>query len=270
MALADIVPSVAKAVGEGTAAVVVTILVDRTGAISPAGSRMLVAHDGRRVGSISPGLDTAFAGIALEALSRQRGQLRSYRLRDGTLDDVGVTGGDLDVFYDVLERPARLVIVGAGHIAVPLARFGKLLDQEVIVLDDRPEFANRERFPEADEIMVGPYRETVSRLPIHTDTAIVLVTRGHVHDQACLEEVLDSPATYVGMIGSKRRVRTVFQHLVEAGRDPELLRRVHAPVGLDINARTPAEIALSVMAEIVKVRRGGTARSLAIGDKIGG
>jgi xanthine dehydrogenase accessory factor len=94
------------------------------------------------------------------------------------------------------------------------------------------------------------------------------VTRGHVHDQACLEEILDGPAAYIGMIGSRRRVQTVMAHAKEAGHDPELLKRVHAPVGLDINAHTPAEIALSIMAEIVNVRRGGRAPSMAMGKRL--
>jgi len=115
----------------------------------------------------------------------------------------------------------------------------------------------------------GPYNPglTAARVPVDADTFIVLVTRGHVHDQACLEEVLYSGAAYIGMIGSRRRVRTVIEHAEARGYDGNLLRRVHAPIGLDLAAQTPGEIAVAIMAEIVNVRRGGHASSLARGAK---
>ena len=121
--------------------------------------------------------------------------------------------------------------------------------------------ATRERFPDAQDLLVGPYRETVRGLQMDEDTYVVLVTRGHVHDQACLEEVAATEARYVGMIGSKRRVRTVLEHATANGVDPSALQRVRAPIGLDIGARTPAEIAIAIMAEIINVRRQGSCRT---------
>jgi xanthine dehydrogenase accessory factor len=158
------------------------------------------------------------------------------------------------------------VIVGAGHIALPLARIAKLADYEVVVLDDRAEYASAERFPDVDSLLIGPYASTLATVPIDPYTCIVLVTRGHVHDQASLETVIESPAAYIGMIGSKRRVRTVLRHLGEKGVDSELLARIHAPIGLDIGARTPAEIAVAIMAEIIQSVRGGTGRPLGRGE----
>jgi xanthine dehydrogenase accessory factor len=175
--------------------------------------------------------------------------------------------GQIKLFVEVQHRPPELIIVGAGHVAQPLAQLGKLCDFTVTVLDDRPQFANRQRFPQADEVLATPLRETLrdwaaaGRLGL--DTYIVLVTRGHQHDIDCLLEVLDTPLGYIGMIGSQRRVRTVFDLLsVEMGIPPETFDRVYAPIGLAIGARSPAEIAVCIMAEIINVLRGGPARSI--------
>jgi xanthine dehydrogenase accessory factor len=226
---------------------------------------MLVWAD-RAEGEIHPGLDAAVVAEARLALDSGRSLVRSFDSVSATV--VGIQGGDVDVFFDVVARPPSLIIVGAGHIAVPLARLGAMMDFRVTVLDDRPAFATRERFPDAAALVVGTYGETLRALDTGPDSYVVLVTRGHVHDQACLEVMLSRPAAYLGMIGSRTRVRTVMRHLAEQGYRLERLRAVHAPIGLDLGARTPAEIALSIMAEIVSVRRGGTGASLALGEKL--
>ena len=181
---------------------------------------------------------------ARQALAQHQSQLRAYTTAE--------------VFIEAQGRPPTLLIVGAGHIALPLAHLGKMTDFEVVVLDDRPSFANTERFPMADRVLAQPFRETLRDWPVDQDTYIVLVTRGHSHDVDCLLEVLDSPARYIGMIGSRRRIRAVFELLEkEQGIDRAKLERVYSPVGLDIGAQTPAEIAVSIMAEVINVRRGG-------------
>ncbi len=169
----------------------------------------------------------------------------------------------VSVFVEVQRRVPELLIVGAGHIAVPLAQIAALCDFAVTVLDDRPSFADPARFPAARRVIAAPLRETVRDLPMDADTFIVLVTRGHSHDVECLLEVLDRPVAYIGMIGSQRRVDAVFKLLAEEqGIDPTKFDRVYAPIGLDIGARTPAEIAVCIMAEIINVYRGGPATSL--------
>jgi xanthine dehydrogenase accessory factor len=175
--------------------------------------------------------------------------------------------GIIKLFVEVQHRPAELIIVGAGHVAQPLAQLGKLCDLAVTVLDDRPQFANRERFPQADQVLATPLRETmrqwVAEGRLDNDTYIVLVTRGHQHDIDCLLELLDAPLAYIGMIGSQRRVRTVFDLLsAEMGIPPEKFDRVYAPIGLAIGAKTPAEIAVCIMAEVINVMRGGPAKSI--------
>jgi xanthine dehydrogenase accessory factor len=128
----------------------------------------------------------------------------------------------------------------------------------VEVVDDRPEYANAERFPEADRITQGRFDEVLHGYPIDRNTYVVCVTRGHKHDEISLRAVAGSPAAYVGMIGSKRRVNAVLRHLIEDGVDPDAVARVHTPIGLDIGAETPEEIAVSIMAEIIMSRRGGS------------
>jgi xanthine dehydrogenase accessory factor len=167
------------------------------------------------------------------------------------------------VFVEVQRRAPELLIVGAGHIAMPLAQIAGLCDFSVTVLDDRPSFANQARFPTARQVIAAPLRETVRALPMDADTFIVLVTRGHSQDVECLLEVLDRAVAYIGMIGSQRRVDAVFELLeTEMGIDPVKFDRVYAPIGIAIGARAPAEIAVCITAEMINVLRGGPAVSI--------
>ena len=139
---------------------------------------------------------------------------------------------------------------------------GDMCGFSVEIIDDRPEFANAERFPEADRITCGRFDEVLDGYPIDSNTYVVCVTRGHKHDETSLRLVAPSEAAYVGMIGSKRRVGAVLQHLIEDGINLRAVERVHTPIGLDIGAETPEEIAVSIMAEIIRARRGGSALSM--------
>jgi xanthine dehydrogenase accessory factor len=254
--------------GEGAA--VVNVLDDRSGLELSRTVRMVVFSLSEPVGSLHGAIDATVSVVARACLIERRSRVRSLAYESGAARLVGTEGGTIDLFVEVLSRPPRLIVVGAGHIAVPLAAIAAMLDFAVTILDDRAEYATRDRFPDAASVLVGPYRETLAQLQIDDDTSIVLVTRGHVHDLACLEQVAGSPAPYIGMIGSKRRVRTVLQHARDHGADESALRRIYAPVGLDIGAQTPQEIAVSIMAEIVRVRRGGTGGSLAVRDHVHG
>jgi xanthine dehydrogenase accessory factor len=169
------------------------------------------------------------------------------------------------VYLEAHRAPPELVIVGAGHIARPLCRIGAMLGFRVRVLDDRPAFATRERFPEADEVRRADFSNPFRDVPIGPATHLVLVTRGHKYDFEALRDVLRRPQSpaYVGMVGSRRRTRAALEQLArEEGIAPERLKAVHAPVGLDVHAETPEEIAVAIAAEIVLVRRGGTGRPM--------
>lgn len=177
-----------------------------------------------------------------------------------------VTLGDteIELYVERVAPPGELVIVGAGHIARPLSSMGRLLGLRVTVLDDRPDFARRERFPDADRVVVADFDAPFDDVEVGSRSHVVLVTRGHRYDYDCLRALAaaDAEPAYIGMIGSRRRVRAAFEALASEGFDEEDLRRVFAPIGLDIEAETPAEIAVAVAAEIVLARRGGTGRPL--------
>lgn len=179
-------------------------------------------------------------------------------------------GGGIELYVERWEPPAELVIVGAGHVAQPLALVGSMLDFRVTVLDDRPEFATRDRFPGADRVLVADFADPWAGIEVGHRTSIVLVTRGHRHDYDCLRELARRGARprYIGMIGSKRRVRAAFEQLAAEGVPADWLARVHAPLGLDIGAETPAEIAVAVAAEIVLATRGGSARPLSEREQV--
>lgn len=204
-------------------------------------------------------------GAAMETIVAQARD--ALFVRDHRHIDHRDARGYAKVFIEVQVQPPHLIVVGAGHIAVPLAQIGSINDFEVTVLDDRPQYAHVSRFPTADRVIAGPFREELRTLraagKLDHHTYIVLVTRGHQYDVDCLLEVLDDPLAYIGMIGSQRRVRAVFELLEREQRiPPEKFDRVYAPVGIDIGARTPAEIAVCIMAEIINVMRSGPAQPL--------
>ena len=145
-------------------------------------------------------------------------------------------------------------IFGAGHVSRQLAPLVRRVAFKVVVIDDRDVFANRERFPEADEVIVSEFEHCFDRLKIDDSSFIVIVTRGHLYDGYVLEQAVKTRARYVGMIGSKKKIRILFQHLMEKGVHRDTLDRVCAPIGLDINSETPEEIAVSIVAQLIKVR----------------
>ena len=148
----------------------------------------------------------------------------------------------------------RLYIFGAGHVSQVLSKIAKMVDFYVVVTDDREAFANAERFPEADEIIVDDFNSVFNRLSFTGKEFVVIVTRGHQHDLDVLNETLKMPVKYTGMIGSKRKVKMIMEHLRESGISEERIKAIHAPIGLDIGAKTPAEIAVSIVAELIKER----------------
>ncbi len=250
-----LVEELIKVKSEGAGAVLITVVESDGVDGLDSGAKCLV-RDGRIVlGSVGdPALEQRIVREAAERLAEERSQLLSLETD---------SGGQADVFFEVMPSPPKLIVVGAGHIAVPLVRMAKLMDYHVVVIDDRILFANRERFPEADEVVVGDMAETVKSLDITPTTYVVLITRGHKYDEPCLRELLDQPARYIGMIGSKRRIKACFERFKEEEHvSEELISRVYAPIGLDIATETPEEIALGILGEIIKVRRGGKAQSL--------
>jgi len=222
------------------------------------GSRLLVTASETFGGLGNRGADAEAGLLARKALDGDP------EVASGTYSVHTDTGETMEVFLELHHPSPELVIVGAGHVAQPLCTLGAILGLQVTVLDDRPEFATRERFPEAHVLREMDFSRPFEGMTLHRWTHVVLVTRGHKYDYECLRRVLQSAPLpgYIGMIGSRRRVRATFDALLAEGIPRNRLASVHAPIGLDIGGETPAEIAVSVAAELVHHWRGGSCRPL--------
>lgn len=224
------------------------------------GRRMAVTREAREGSLGAEELDRVAESLARKALD----------LAEPFSREVEGPGGDWLLYLEPHAAAPELLIVGAGHIARPLARLGAMLGYRVTVMDDRPEFASVEWFPDADRVLVIDYEDPFRDVAIGAGSFIVLVTRGHKYDYDCVRRLLqlDAKPAYLGMIGSRRRVRAAFEALIADGIDPERLSDVHAPIGLDIGAETPEEIAVAIAAEIVAVRRGGSGAMLGARERL--
>ena len=190
------------------------------------------------------------------------GALRSGTARTVVLDD------ETELLVEPVLAKPRLVIVGGGHVGLAIAKLATQLDYEVAVVDDRPELANRERFAGVNEVVNMDMAKALETMPIGWNTFIVIATRGHKLDATCLRAAVKTEARYVGLLGSKRKTILIAQMLRSEGVSDERIRAVHAPIGLDLGGRTPAEIALSVMSELSLERYGGTGRPLRLSDEL--
>lgn len=250
---ADAAARVVEALSGGAPVVEVVVLASDDPRIE-AGRRMIVRADGVEGGLGDDRIDEAVQAAARETL----------RTRKPRTHTVEVPGGTVSAFLEPHFPPDELVIVGAGHIARPLCRIGAMLGYRVTVLDDRPEFATVERFPEAERVVRADFSDPFRDVPMGRGTHLILVTRGHKYDYDALRDVLHRglELAYIGMVGSQRRVRAALEQLVQEGIPAEQLEVVYAPIGLDIGAETPEEIAVSILGELIRVRRGGTGVSL--------
>jgi xanthine dehydrogenase accessory factor len=266
VASGDIVRAVLEALQEGGAVCLATVIrADEAFAVAP-GVKMLVWPDGSALGSLGGALDEAVRGDCREALARHLVQTVRYSPDGRRLPPAAAEPG-VEVLIEAIEPPATLLVVGGGHVGKALSQIGALLGFSVAIIDDRPEYASPARFPEADHIICGDFAEALRQFPIGPDTYVVIVTRDHRQDEESLRQVMGAPAAYVGMIGSRRRVGAVLQQLQEEGVPADAVARVHSPIGLDIGAETPEEIAVSIMAEIIQVRRQGSGRPLREGKQ---
>jgi xanthine dehydrogenase accessory factor len=183
---------------------------------------------------------------------------RVISCREAATGTFTVEGGSIDFYFDPLTFPESLIVVGAGHIALPLTDMAARAGFRVTVIDDRDDFAVPARFPRAHKVVAAPFVEALAEIDYSPSTFMILITRGHAWDRECLEFVIAKETGYIGMIGSRRRAGAVLGALKAEGVPRDLLDRVHTPIGLDIGAATPAEIAVSILAELVAVRRCGS------------
>jgi xanthine dehydrogenase accessory factor len=219
---------------------------------------MLVFADGRIVGTIGGGCyeNDAF-WKAREAITSRRPELVHYELDDDFAQETGlICGGQMDVYIEPIEPSPELYVIGAGHVGFHLARVAHEVGFRVHVVDDREKFANRERFPDAVEVLVDDIPAWIARAQLPTHAYAVIVTRGHTNDLEALRALAPHELRYLGLIGSRAKVARIFDALKTDHMPDEHLQRVHAPIGLDIGAVTPQEIAVSILAELIAVKHG--------------
>jgi xanthine dehydrogenase accessory factor len=220
---------------------------------------MLVYADGRFVGTIGGGeMESRVIRAALEALDRREAQVVRHALVNPAEGDPGVCGGEVEIFVEPIEALPTLLVIGGGHVGRAVVHLARWLGFRVVLSDDRPEFCRPETVPGADVYLPLPARELPGAFGFNDATYVVLTTRGVPVDLDALPALLAAPHAYLGVIGSRRRWATAARQLAERGVPAEQLARVHSPMGLELNAETPEEIAVSILAEVIQMRRGGT------------
>ena len=246
-----------EAVREGVPAAVATVIETKGSTPRGVSARMLVYADGRTVGTVGGGgVESRVIEEAQAAIGSGESRELHHRLLDEDRGDPGVCGGDMRIFLDVLAPRPMVLVIGAGHVGQAVAELAAFLGYRIAVLDERSELVTADRFPWAGTLVAGDLDVEVQNLGLTEQTYVVMVTPHHSLDEKVLEAVKNRPVAYLGLIGSRRRTSHTFERAREAGVPEALLDRVHTPIGLDIGAETPREIALSIMAEIVAVRRG--------------
>jgi xanthine dehydrogenase accessory factor len=247
-----------RAEERGELAALVTVVSTEGSTPQKAGAKMVVYADGRIVGTIGGGcLEAEMTNRARQSIGTRRVQMASYDLTpDQAGEDGLVCGGRMQVFIEPILGTPTLCLFGAGHVAQPLARMAKAVGFRVEVADDRVKFASRDRFPEADLIVVDDFVSAAGKMTLGPNTYAVVVTRGHKGDGDALAATVGRGLRFVGLLGSKPKVVHIFSALEERGVSREDLAEVHSPLGLEIGAATPEEIAVSILAEMIAVRRG--------------
>jgi xanthine dehydrogenase accessory factor len=259
----EIYQRLSQAIDQGQAVVLCTIVESHGSTPRHEGSKMLVFEGGSTVGTVGGGeVENRVLQEALSAMKDGKNRLLRYNMVDPKAGDPGVCGGQLEVYVEpVLPKPI-ILIIGGGHVGKAVAHLAHWLGFKVVVSDDRPDFCTPESNPDADEFVVCPMAEIPARFHLTSQTYIILTSRGAVVDIPGLPPLLDAPAAFLGVIGSKRRWIVTRNGLLAAGVSEEKLKQVYSPIGLELNAETPEEIAVSILAEIIMLRNGGSGKSM--------
>jgi xanthine dehydrogenase accessory factor len=266
----EVFKALADALDKGEEVALVTIVGSTGSTPQRVGAKMLVYADGRTVGTIGGGCyeNEAF-WKAKEAIKTRKPQTVRYELNDDFAQETGlVCGGQMEVFIEPVEAAPEVHVFGAGHVGYFVAKMAREVGFKVHVVDDREKFANSERFGEGIAVSVEEIPAWLAAHPLPPTAYAVIVTRGHRHDLDTLRALASQNLRYVGLIGSRAKVKRIYDALRDEGMSPESLRRVHAPIGLDIGAITPQEIAISIVAELIAVKHGKVSESGAIASSM--
>jgi len=254
----DIYQEIVELRAAGRRAALATITSVRGSIPSFQTSKMLVRDDGSIIGTIGGGcVEAEVWQAARDVMEEEKPRTLTFNLNQNPKYDTGlVCGGTLEIFVEPILPVPVLYLFGAGHVAANTYNVARTAGFDVVVVDDRETYANRERFPDAREVVSEDFEQACARLAPGESSYIVIVTRGHRDDMRVLRWAVTTPARYIGMIGSKRKTIAIYKELIEEGMEPALFERVSAPVGLEIGAVTPEEIAVAIVAELIAVRRG--------------
>ena len=259
----EVFKALAEALDKGEEVALVTIVASTGSTPQRVGAKMLVYSDGRTVGTIGGGCyeNEAF-WKAREAIKDRRPVTVKYELNDDFAQETGlVCVGQMEVFIEPVEAAPEVYVFGAGHVGYFVAKMAHDVGFKVHVVDDREKFASTERFGEGIDVVVDEIPAWLASHQLPATSYAVVVTRGHRHDLDALRALTAQNLRYVGLIGSRAKVKRIYDHLREEGITPDALRRVHAPIGLDIGAITPQEIAVSILAELIAVKHGKVSES---------
>ncbi len=252
-----------EALARGETVALVTILKTSGSTPQKAGAKMVVGRDGRLRGTVGGGcVEADILWRARQAIEKRKCEVLDYDYNADDEENGLICGGKVTVFIEPVLPPPRLFIVGAGHVAMPLSRIAKIAGFEVVVLDDRVKYANRERFPEADAVEAGPIEELAAKFTYGDNAYVVIVTRGHTSDEEALRAFVRRETAYLGLIGSVTKAEKILDRLEKEGFPRERLGEVHSPMGLDLGGNSPGEIAISIIAEMLALRYGRSAKPL--------
>jgi len=255
----EVLEEVARIRAQGEKGAIATVI---SGHIPPAmqdKAKLVLRADGTTIGQISEGgfIEEYVRQKAEDVMQEDYLTVLQFEVNEEEAQRWALESGDtLDVFVEPIVAIPTLYLFGGGHVSLQIAKIAKMAGFKIVVIDDRPAFANQERFPMADETRVEDLYSVFDRLRIDDQSYIVAVTRGHQHDEPVIEQAIRTNARYIGMIGSKRKITRMWKKLIERGADRKRLAEVHAPIGLEIGADNPEEIAVSIVAQLIQARRG--------------
>ncbi len=259
----DIFQEIVRLRGEGRKAALATVVKWLGSTPRRDHAKMLVFEDGSTMGSIGGGSTEAeVVEEARRVLETEKASLTKFKLtQEEAARDGLICGGTVEVFVEPILPDPSLLLMGGGHLAQAIAEAAQRVNFKVSVVDDRASFANRERFPGVEETIVASFEESLDAVDVTENTFILIVTRGHGYDQVVLEKAIQTPARYVGLVGSRRKIRIILKNLLDKGIPPKTFSNLYAPIGVEIGSETPQEIAVSVVAELIALRKGVHQRS---------
>ena len=257
---ADIIDEANKLIQASEPFAWVTIIGQEGSSARHLGSSMLVTGDGRVIGTVGG------AVAELQLIEQAVEAIREANPRTVKMP-LPVCAGVITCFINVFQSPATVILAGAGHVAQSVSKLAKMLGFRVIVIDDRPEYATRERFPEADQLIAEGWDKALGQVRIDQNSHVIILTYAGEYDELVLRKVINSKAAYIGMISSRSKAKAILAKLQRDKVPKELLSRVTTPIGLDIGAETPAEIAVSTMAQIIMLKKKATGKDLSIAEE---